>query len=80
MRAELADCVLGALRDEPKTFAGLKAIVGVHDVPLKLAILNLQQNDRIEHGYIAPDGTWLDDYFPDDSDPVAPEDGWRVCQ
>jgi hypothetical protein len=73
----LRTAILGFLREKPLSFGELKAQVKVHETALTIAIRDLQNSDLIEHGYLTPEGEWLDDYFPDEGEfRVA----WRICK
>lgn len=73
----LHKAIMGFLREKPLSFGDLKAMAKVHEVALTMVIRDLQNSDLIEHGYLTPDGEWLDDYFPDEGDfRVA----WRICK
>jgi hypothetical protein len=73
-------CVLAVLREQGAcTIAGLKVATFLGEVPVTIAIRNLQNAGAIEHGYLTPDGDWLEDFHPDEHDHF-PIDAWRICK
>lgn len=77
MKGEIGELILAAMKDKPQSFADLKAVLCIHDVSIAIAIRDLQNSGAIEHGYLMPDGEWLDDYFPDEAQPST---AWRICK
>ena len=77
MKVEIGDLILEAMREKPQSMADLKAALCIHEVPIKIAIRDLQNQGAIEHGYLMPSGEWVDDYFPDESELSA---AWRICK
>lgn len=77
MKGEIGDLILAAMREKPQSMADLKAALCIHEVPITIAIRDLQNSGAIEHGYLMPDGEWIDDYFPGESQPSA---AWRIAK
>lgn len=77
---EIQGCVISALKNlGASTMAQLKIATSLHEVPVTIAIRNLQNAGIVEHGYVTPDGEWLDDYFPDEH-LFLPVAAWRLVQ
>ena len=77
LKAEISESILNVMADKPQSMADLKASLGIHEVPISIALRDLQNRGAIEHGYMMPDGTWVDDYFPDEAQPHV---AWRICK
>ncbi len=74
------NCVLAVLREQKAcTIAGLKVATFLGDVPVTIAIRDLQNDGAIEHGYLSPDGDWLEDFYADEHDHF-PIDAWRIAK
>ena len=77
MKGEISDLILAALREKPMSLADLKTALCIHEVPITIALRDLQNREAIEHGYMMPDGQWVDDYFPDES---VLSCAWRIAK
>lgn len=81
MKVEIQASILAAMATEPRTIRQLKDLLRIHEVAITIMIRDLQNLEKIEHGYLSHDGLWLDDWFPDEYLPYEhyPIDAWRVC-
>ena len=72
--------VLSAIRKQGiATLAAIKTAVFLGDVPVKIALIALQNEEIIEHGYLTTDGAWLDDWSPDEHQDF-PINAYRICK
>jgi hypothetical protein len=73
-------CVLAVLREQGAcTIAALKVATFLGEVPVTIAIRNLQNDGAIEHGYLTDDGDWPEDFYADEHDHF-PIDAWRIAK
>lgn len=80
VKSDVQLAVIFALQQEPMSMKDLKLQTQLHEVPLTIAIRDLQNNAIAEHGYLSAQGDWLDDWFEGDLSEPSPVDAWRLCK
>lgn len=73
-------CVLAVLREQGAcTLGALRVATFLGEVPVTIAVRNLQNEGVIEHGYLTTDGDWIEDFFADQHE-YFPIDAWRIAK